>query len=150
MREISIVKNLVSCKGAVIVLILLCVLGVVLTGLAQGEGGYELISGEVGISGESSGGGYSQVGSVLVTDGNEMSGGGFTVTEESVVMSVDCIIGFEDFAGFAENWLEPDCNEINNWCGGADMDKQDGVDFVDLRLFIDEWLHYCPDDWMLR
>lgn len=117
---------------------------------ALGESRYELVWGEACISGESSGEVYSQEGSFLVTDGNEISGDNFTITEESVVVSTGCIIGFEDFARFTEQWLRTDCNEINNWCDGADMDRQDGVDCVDLSLFVDKWLDYCPDGWLLK
>ena len=148
MRKIEIAKNLESCKSAVTALMLA---GVLVFGLlvSRSEGGYELIWGEVGVSSESSGGGYTQEGSVLITDGNQMSGGGYTMTEESVVVSDDCIVGLSDFARFANHWLM-DCDAVNNWCNGADLDQMDGVDWYDLGLFVDEWLHFCPSGWPLQ
>jgi len=59
-------------------------------------------------------------------------------------------VDFEDFARFAEYWLEPDCNKLNNWCGGADFEPDGDIDFVDLKRFVDEWLYSCPYDWALR
>ncbi len=146
MRKIEIAKNLGSCKSAVAALMLAGVIIFLLPGLSKSEGGYELIWGEVGISGESSGDGYTQEGSVLVTDGNEMSGAGYTMVEESVVVSDDCIVSFSDFARFAEQWLKtgPDL--------AADLyeDEDNIVNLRDLKVFVDEWLHYCPYGWQLR
>ena len=146
MRRIGIAKNLSNCKSAVTAVMLAGVLVFLLPGLSRSEGEYELIWGEVGVSGESSGGGYTQEGSVLVTDGNDMSSKGYTMVEESVVVSDDCIVNFSDFARFANYWLET----------GTDLpadlykDEYDIVDYADLEVFVGEWLHFCPDDWQLK
>ena len=109
------------------------------------------LSGGVGIAGESSGGEYSQTGSVVLTavDANELSGGEYTMVEESAA-EVDCIVDMEHFLRFAEHWLRTDCSELNDWCSGADLDNLGSVDFLDLELFVYDWLYYCPLDWPLR
>ena len=61
-----------------------------------------------------------------------------------------CVVDFHRFARFAEHWLQTPCNPGNDWCGGADLNHEDGVDFVDLSRFVDEWLYFCPYDWRLR
>ena len=57
---------------------------------------------------------------------------------------VDCIVGFYDFVGFAEHWLESGSGLA------GDLDADLDVDFFDLELFVYEWLYYCPEDWPLR
>jgi hypothetical protein len=61
-----------------------------------------------------------------------------------------CFVEFDDFARFAEHWLEAPCDAGNDWCGGADLNQLGDVDGVDLGLFVDEWLNYCPYNWPLR
>lgn len=132
-------------------MLFLGVLGATYVVLADSPGEYELLSGGVGIAGESSGGDYTQTGSVVLTtvDANELSGGDYTMVEESVAQ-VDCIVGMNHFLRFAEHWLRTDCSELNNWCDGADLDNLGSVDFLDLELFVYDWLYYCPLDWPLR
>jgi hypothetical protein len=60
-----------------------------------------------------------------------------------------CIVDFQHFARFADNWLQVDCNDMNNWCDGADLSYSGDVNSLDLRLFADEWLDYCPVPWPL-
>ncbi|MFH1371605.1 MAG: hypothetical protein ABII09_10020 [Planctomycetota bacterium] len=115
----------------------------------QSQDEFEVLWGLFGASGESSGGPYNQIGSVPLTDGNEMSGGEYTVTEQSEALP-DCIVSFIDFVRFVEYWLWADCSELNRWCDGADLNHANGVDFDDLDLLADEWLLYCPYIWPLR
>jgi hypothetical protein len=112
---------------------------------------YVLLSGGVGIASESSGGEYTQVGSVVLTDGNDMSGGEYTVVEETAAEE-DCIVCMEHFARFAAHWLQKDCSELNDWCAGADLfeDEYNTVDWFDFEVFVYEWLYYCPDNWPLK
>lgn len=39
------------------------------------------------------------------------------------------IVDFRDLAIFAGYWLETNCNATNNWCGGADLDRLDDLDY---------------------
>jgi len=51
-----------------------------------------------------------------------------------------CSLEFVDFAGFAGQWGQIDCNADNNWCSGADFDRNGTVDIDDLLSFVDGWL----------
>ncbi len=51
-----------------------------------------------------------------------------------------CSLEFVDFAGFAGQWGQIDCNADNNWCSGADFDRDGTVDIEDLISFTDGWL----------
>jgi hypothetical protein len=52
----------------------------------------------------------------------------------------DGIIRFDDFAKFANRWLDEGCNQANEWCKGADFTFDSKVDAFDLALFADCWL----------
>jgi len=60
-----------------------------------------------------------------------------------------CKVNFIIYARFAEQWFQSLCNAGNDWCSGADIDQLGDVDWLDLGLFADEWLDYCPGDWLL-
>lgn len=60
-----------------------------------------------------------------------------------------CKVNFGIYARFAAHWLEAPCDAGNNWCGGGDLDSLGDVDTLDLRLFAEQWLDYCPGDWLL-
>ncbi|MGD0572694.1 MAG: cellulase family glycosylhydrolase [Sedimentisphaerales bacterium] len=51
-----------------------------------------------------------------------------------------CSLEFVDFAGFAGQWGQINCNADNNWCSGADFDRDGTVDIEDLISFADGWL----------
>jgi hypothetical protein len=57
-----------------------------------------------------------------------------------------CIVDFSHFAKFAEYWLASGTGLP------ADLyeDEYNIVDYHDLRLFVEEWLYYCPYNWPLR
>lgn len=55
-----------------------------------------------------------------------------------------CFVEFEDFARFADYWLESGSDFP------ADLDSDRNVDFYDLQMFADVWLCYCPYGWQLR
>ena len=45
-----------------------------------------------------------------------------------------------DFAIFSLHWLNEDCSEDNDWCGGADLTFDSYVNFEDLALLYECWL----------
>ena len=47
---------------------------------------------------------------------------------------------FEDFAGFATQWLRTNCTAVNAWCSGADYDRVGNVRIDDLMDFAQWWL----------
>jgi hypothetical protein len=75
---------------------------------------------------------------------------GFAESDLTGYTPCPCTVDFQHFAEFAQWWCVPDCNEGNNWCGGADLNQLDGVDFVDLGMLTDDWLDECPYDWPWR
>lgn len=51
----------------------------------------------------------------------------------------DCSTDMIDFAGFSAHWQETNCDETNNWCGGADLNHSDDVTLDDLAEFAQLW-----------
>ncbi|MHC4498690.1 MAG: hypothetical protein ACYS21_06190 [Planctomycetota bacterium] len=57
-----------------------------------------------------------------------------------------CFVEFEDFARLAMYWRD----------SGSDVpfdlykDTSELVDELDLSVFVDSWLYYCPYDWPLK
>ena len=79
---------------------------------------------------------------IVATDGQAVSDGpkwGFT-TDVSADIYKDDKINLQDYAVLARNWQVTDCNELNDWCGKADIDKSGVVDFNDLLIMAEQWL----------
>jgi len=57
-----------------------------------------------------------------------------------------CFVDFYSFARFAEWWLETGTGLP------ADLyeDEDNIVNYLDLKVFVEEWLYSCPYDWALR
>ena len=47
---------------------------------------------------------------------------------------------FRNFAGMATSWGSADCVEENNWCNGADINRDGNVNYLDLSAFSEYWL----------
>jgi hypothetical protein len=54
-------------------------------------------------------------------------------------------INLVDFAWLAANWLDTDCDAGNNFCGGADIDRADGVGLDDLLILTEHWMEGVSD-----
>ena len=46
-----------------------------------------------------------------------------------------------EFSVFSSQWFRSDCAESNEYCIGADIDKDNDVDIYDLLYFADNWLY---------
>ena len=103
-----------------------------------------------GGGGTSSNGPYVLTGTIGQPDAAYSAGGNYELLGGFWPGGPICVVDFYRFARFAEWWLEEDCTELNKWCGGADLNHEDGVDLVDLSWFVNEWLYYCPYDWRLK
>jgi hypothetical protein len=57
----------------------------------------------------------------------------------------DGYIDFKDFAIFASQWLNTDCNCLNSWCNRADITEDGIVDLFDLSNFASYWLKPLKD-----
>ncbi len=55
-----------------------------------------------------------------------------------------CFVEFEDFARFAEHWLDSGSDL------SGDLDGNNVVDIEDLDMFVYQWLYYCPFNWPLK
>ncbi len=98
----------------------------------------------------SSGGPYVLTGTIGQPDAAWSSGGKYELLGGFWPGGPLCFVDFYSFARFAEYWLDEDCSELNDWCGGADLNHQNGVNKLDLKLFVDEWLYSCPYGWQLK
>jgi hypothetical protein len=103
-----------------------------------------------GGGGQSTGGQYVLMGTIGQPDAAYSAGGPYELLGGFWPGGPLCFVNFEHLARFAEYWLEEDCNEGNNFCDGADLNQLNGVNGVDLRLFVEEWLCYCPTGWPLK
>jgi hypothetical protein len=113
----------------------------------QSGGPYELSWSTIdGGGGVSSGGGYVLSGTIGQPDAGWSEGGGYEVLGGFWPGVPLCVVDFESFAKFAEYWLET----------GTDMpadlykDEYNVVDFLDLEVFVGEWLWLCPYGWPLK
>lgn len=144
MRQIGFNKAIWENSGKAIVLFVLlfsCL------ALAQSGGPYDLSWSTIdGGGGQSSSGPYVLTGTIGQPDAGAMSRGQYELLGGFWPGGPVCFVEFEDFARFAEYWLET----------GSDMpadlykDEDDIVNYHDLRLFVDEWLYSCPYNWPLK
>ena len=97
-----------------------------------------------GGGGRSSGGLYTLMGTIGQPDAAYSAGGNFELLGGFWPGGPLCFVNFEHFARFAENWWLSDPGLP------ANLDQLNGVDYLDLRLFVEQWLCYCPTDWPLK
>jgi hypothetical protein len=112
---------------------------------AQSGGDYILTWSTIdGGGGQSASGQYALSGTIGQPDAGSMSGGQYELLGGFWLGGPLCIVNFDDFAVFAQHWLETGIGLP------ADLDKNGVVDFRDLRLFVDVWLCSCPYNWPLK
>jgi hypothetical protein len=99
-----------------------------------------------GGGGTSSGGSYTVMGTIAQHEAAVSEGGRYELLGGFWPGGPECIVNFRHFARFAEWWLETGTGLP------ADLydDGYDIVDWLDLGVFVDGWLYYCPYDWPLR
>ncbi|GAG03247.1 unnamed protein product, partial [marine sediment metagenome] len=97
-----------------------------------------------GGGGQSSGGPYTLTGTIGQPDADWSSGGSYELLGGFWPGGPLCMVEFDDFAKFAEVWLETGSGLA------GDLDEDEDVDLVDLGRFVDEWLYCCPYNWPLR
>jgi hypothetical protein len=129
-------------RSTILVLLLFAVL-TASTASAQYEiSWYTIDSG----GGRSSGGPYSLTGTIGQPDAAYSAGGNFELLGGFWPGGPLCFIDFEHFTRFAQQW----------WLTGtglpADLyeDIDNKVNWHDLRVFVEQWLCYCPSDWSLK
>ncbi|MEN6385348.1 MAG: peptidylprolyl isomerase [Phycisphaerales bacterium] len=50
-------------------------------------------------------------------------------------------INFHDFRLFSSEWMQQDCNSLNNFCGRKDLDYSGECNIRDLAIFARNWLN---------
>lgn len=126
------------------ILITLFILGLsVSTSLGQYELSWYTVDGG---GGPSSGGPYQLVGTIGQPDAAYSSGGNYELLGGFWPGGPLCFVDFEHYARFAEQWLLPGTGSP------ADLfeDLDNKVNYLDLKVFVEEWLCYCPTDWPLK
>ena len=99
-----------------------------------------------GGGGRSSGGPYTLTGTIGQPDAAYSSGGNYELLGGFWPGGPLCFVDFESFAKFAEYWL------VTGTGLPADLfeDEYNIVNKLDLKVFVEEWLCYCPTDWPLK
>ena len=125
-----------------------CILLFVLTLIiSMAFGDYELSWYTIdGGGGRSTGGPYTLTGTIGQSDAAYSRGGNFELLGGFWPGGPLCFVEFEDFAKFAEQW----------WLKGTglpadlyeDLDNQ--INWLDLKVFVEQWLCYCPTGWPLK
>ncbi|MHC4326330.1 MAG: hypothetical protein ACYSUX_18825 [Planctomycetota bacterium] len=114
---------------------------------AQSSGPYELSWYTIdGGGGRSSGGQYELLSTIGQSDAAWSSGGNYELLGGFLPGGPLCFVNFEHFVRFAEHWLETGTGLP------ADLykDKYNIVNGLDLGVFVEEWLCYCPTGWPLK
>jgi len=126
------------------ILVALVVLGLI---VSSSCGQYELSWYTIdGGGGRSSGGQYELLGTIGQPDAAWSRGGDYELLGGFLPGGPLCFVDFESFARFAEYWLEPGTGSP----AALYEDLNDQVNYLDLRVFVDQWLCYCPAGWPLK
>ena len=99
-----------------------------------------------GGGGRSTGGDFALTGTIGQPDAAYSAAGNYELLGGFWPGGPLCFVDFEHFAKFAEYW----------WLTGtalpADLyeDGSNKVNYLDLRVFVEQWLCYCPTVWPLK
>lgn len=99
-----------------------------------------------GGGGQSSGGNFTLTGTIGQADAAYSAGGKYELLGGFWPGGPLCFIDFEHFARFAQYWMEEGIGLP------ADLyeDGKNKVNELDLRVFVEQWLCYCPENWPLK
>jgi hypothetical protein len=118
---------------------------VVLVFASISYGEYQIVWSTIdGGGGRSTGGQYALTGTIGQPDSSSSAGGNYELLGGFWPGGPLCFVEFDDYAKFAESWLETGSNL------SADLDGNGIVNLDDLKLFVNEWLCLCPYNWPLR
>ena len=97
-----------------------------------------------GGGGTSAAGPYTLLGAVGQPDAAYSAAGNYELLGGFLPGGPMCMVKFNDFARFAEQWLHTGSNLA------GDIDRDQDVDIDDLSWLADFWLQYCPTPWQLK
>jgi hypothetical protein len=97
-----------------------------------------------GGGGQSVGGQYVLSGTIGQPDADYSAGGNYELLGGFWPGGPLCFVQFDDFARFAQQWLDTGSGLA------GDIDSDGDVDLEDLRRFAENWLSCCPYNWPLR
>jgi hypothetical protein len=118
---------------------------IIATAFGQSGGDYILTWSTIdGGGGISSGGPYKLTGTIGQPDATYSSGGNYELLGGFWPGGPLCFVQFDDFARFADVWLESGTGLA------GDIDKDGNVDVEDLKRLADYWLACCPYNWPLK
>ena len=143
MKPISL--NVFSHNGVIVLLAIFLL--ITAHALAQSGGDYTLTWSTIdGGGGVSAGGTYIIRGTIGQPDAAYSEGGDYELLGGFWPGQPLCFVNFEHFARFAELWL------VTGSDLPADLyeDEYDIVNLLDLDVFVDYWLYYCPLGWSLK
>jgi hypothetical protein len=64
----------------------------------------------------------------------------FTTTDvRKPDLNVNCNVNLEDLNLLIAQWLRSDCDEVNDWCVGADFNQDNEVNLVDFNILANYW-----------
>ncbi len=73
----------------------------------------------------------------------QVQAGGYRLKSD---LNGDCYVNYEDLKTVADYWLNTDCGSYDN-CGGADMDYDGILTFLDFNNFAEQWMQCnVPDE----
>jgi len=124
-----------------------CVLVLTMLAASNASGEYKISWYTIdGGGGRSSGGDFSLVGTIGQPDAAWSKGGNYELLGGFWPGGPLCFVDFEHFARFAEYWL------VTGTGLPADLyeDIDNIVNRLDLKVFVEEWLCYCPPGWPLK
>ena len=113
--------------------------------MGQGGGPYVLDWSTIDSGGGmSSGGPYTLSGTIGQPDAGWTAGGDYELWAGFWPGPYGCEVDFETYARFAKYWLETGTGLP------ADLHEDNTIDGLDLKVFADYWLCYCPLGWQLK
>lgn len=62
----------------------------------------------------------------------------------SADIDMDCYVWLNDLSLLSQEWLSSDCNSVNDWCYGSDINRSNSVSFSDFADLASDWLA-CND-----
>ena len=108
------------------------------------ESDKDVVGGAIAANGDVNGDGYGDIltSGVWKDEAEELNGEVILVFSDDFACDLDDSnsVDLVDFGQFSGHWMDGPCDAGNDWCGEADINRLNGVDFKDLVIFAEYWL----------